>query len=319
MPEFTLRQGAAVPFPAGPLTIRATPGLRIDVRPRRPGATVRTASRQPDMVVVPQVSERCDVHLSRVDGASFAGSDPVAVTFSGGERSGDPSVATLAEVHAAGQVEVLAATVEPEGAGLRISVEGTADRPDGMAGLASDAVKRLVLDGARPAGRDVAVALDCSASMRPWAENGAVATVVELLCGIDHAAGSERGVQLEAGDGWRRLDPASALEVVTAWVGRPTARTGSTAAVGAPAGDQVVFLVTDAVPVDYDPDTGQRLVVLCRPGAWEQLDDGRAQAAVPVTVPSHTTLADLLQRDPQALIGLVSQLADPLLTRGDAQ
>ncbi len=317
MPEYSLRQGASVAFPSGPLTIRAIPGLRIDVRARL-DATVRTASRQPDLVVVPQLTGPCDVYLSRVDQASFTGAEQASLTFSSGERSLDPSVATLNEVHGEGQVEVLTVTLEPSATGIQISVIGTPDRPSGLAGLASDVTKRLVIGGAHANGKDVAVVLDSSASMRPWATSAAA--VVAVLTGIDHAVGGSRGLEIDLGDGrWRRVDPAGAEQAVQQWAQRPTARSGSSAASRAPAEGFLTYLVSDAVPVDHDPQQDQRVVVLCRPGAWSLLDDGRTDKAIPIPVPVGTDLAESLAGDQRLLQEVVGRIADPLLTRGGAR
>ena len=182
MPEYSLRQGASVAFPSGPLTIRAIPGLRIDVRARL-DATVRTASRQPDLVVVPQLTGPCDVYLSRVDQASFTGAE----------------------------------------------------------------------------------------------------------------------------------------QAVQQWAQRPTARSGSSAASRAPAEGFLTYLVSDAVPVDHDPQQDQRVVVLCRPGAWSLLDDGRTDKAIPIPVPVGTDLAESLAGDQRLLQEVVGRIADPLLTRGGAR
>ncbi len=311
MPEYMLRQGTSVAFPTGPLTIRGSAGLRVEVRARH-GGTVRTASRQPELVVVPQLSTTCDVFLSRADQASFTGTEQASVTFSSGERTMDPTLATLSDVHGEGQVEVLAVTLEPGDNGIQISVVGTRDRPAGLAGLASDVTQRLLIAGAQSRDLGVAVVLDSSASMRPWA--GSAGAVVSLLSGIDHALGAGRGVRLDVGDGqWRRLDPAGVEEAVQQWASRPTATSGSSP-LGPTLEGCLTFRVSDAVPVDH-PGERQWVVVLCRPGAWELLDDGRGQA-VPVPVPVGADLSQVLSRDQRLLQQLVGQLADPLLVRG---
>lgn len=316
MPEYVLKQGAGVTFPPGPMTIRSSAGARVEVRPRTVGHDVRVVNQLSDQVILPAVQAPVEVHVSKATGDSFTDADRVSLTLSTGERTADPTVATLTEIHCASQVDVVVLLIEPTASGSVVQAVGIANRPPDPAGLASDAVKLIVLGGARPQGGDVAVAVDPSASMKPWLQGGNVRSVIDILAGIDHGLGSQRQLDVCVdGRSWLRVPTDEAGEKVVELLASQPRTSGWGGDVATPSDAHQLYLVTDAVPVHAPADA--MVVVLCRPNAADLLTGGRRpEATVCIQLAPGVDFTATLKANPRAANDLIAALAAPLLAEG---
>ena len=318
MPEYSLREGMSATFPNAPLTIRVGDAIRLHVRARAAGAELKTVSNSPGMVYVPVVSTIAEVLVSRRDGRPFSGSEMIGLMVSSGEKSGDPCTAFLPGLQCEGQVDALALTLEPSPERLRITVSGDEIVPAGVVGRASGIAARMVRDGWRPNGKDVALAVDASASMRPWVLDGSLRTVADLFSGIDHAIGRLQNFDLKVGQGeWTSIVAAEAGKSLQEVLASAPATSGFSSKVGSPSENHQVFLLTDAVPADFQSESGQWVVLLVRPGA-EELLGGGGPRIVSVPVPQGKSLEQQVvdHSFAQSVVGL---LAAPLLDEGERQ
>jgi hypothetical protein len=115
------------------------------------------------------------VHLS-IAHDDPADVDPVQVLFDPIDVSGDSAVAVAA--------------LRPHGSHVEVGVIAVADVPLSPLGSAARSSARQII-GRAPAHHDgsVVVALDASASMRPWFADGSVAAATDIVVGVAAAAG----------------------------------------------------------------------------------------------------------------------------------
>jgi hypothetical protein len=102
--------------------------------------------------------------------------DPVQVLFDPVDVSGDSAV--------------MFAVLRPQGSHVEVGISAVADAPLSPLGSAARSSARQVI-GRGPARSDgsVVVALDVSASMRPWFDDGSAAAATDVVVGVVAAAG----------------------------------------------------------------------------------------------------------------------------------
>ena len=102
----------------------------------------------------------------------------------------DPVQVLLDPVDVSGDSAVVFAVLSPQGSHIEVGVSATADVPLSPLGSAARSSARQVI-GRGPAQSDgsVVVALDVSASMRPWFADGSAAAATDIVVGVAAAAG----------------------------------------------------------------------------------------------------------------------------------
>jgi hypothetical protein len=161
--ELDLRTGAEQPVvrPTAHFALlpRITGEVTIGVRPIGP----------------PRFAPGTVIHLA-IAHDSPAEVDPVQVLFDPVDVSGDSAV--------------MFAMLRPQGSHIEVGVSAVADMPLSPLGSAARSSARQVI-GRGPGESDgsVVVALDVSASMRPWFDDGSAAAATDVVVGVVAAAG----------------------------------------------------------------------------------------------------------------------------------
>lgn len=164
-------QGAELDIRSGAdqLVVRST--AHHAVLPRMTGAV--TVAVRP--VGTPRFGHGTVIHLA-IAHDNPGDVDPVQVLF-------DP-------VDVSGESQVVFAALRPQGSQIEVGVSAVVDTPLSPLGSAARSSARQVI-GRGPAQSDgsVVVALDVSASMRPWFADGSVAAATDIVVGVAAAVG----------------------------------------------------------------------------------------------------------------------------------
>jgi hypothetical protein len=102
--------------------------------------------------------------------------DPVQVLFDPVDVSGDSAV--------------MFAVLRPQGSHIEVSISAVADMPlSPLASAARSSARQVIGRGPAQSDGSVMVALDVSASMRPWFDDGSAAAAIDVVVGVVAAAG----------------------------------------------------------------------------------------------------------------------------------
>ena len=100
----------------------------------------------------------------------------------------DPVEVQFYLIHVSGDTGVTVAALTPQGTRIAVELSAVADVPLSPLGAAAKVARQTVGRGTR-AGGAVLVALDGSASMRPWFVDGSVANATDIVVGVAAAIG----------------------------------------------------------------------------------------------------------------------------------
>lgn len=102
--------------------------------------------------------------------------DPVQVLFDPVDVSGDSAV--------------MFAVLRPQGSHIEVGISAVADMPlSPLASAARSSARQVIGRGPAQSDGSVMVALDVSASMRPWFDDGSAAAAIDVVVGVVAAAG----------------------------------------------------------------------------------------------------------------------------------
>lgn len=334
MPTFMLDGGGEVELGRRPLTISLAtepPGLPVHLEAVSGGEPLTDVVRpRPDILILRDVQDVVTVRALPAGSNQFPAHATLHVDVSVGEPANpDPERAVCLPLDVAGLGLADILIIEPDERVLRVRAARVFPLPTDLGTLGNAArvaaTRALGLQSVDDAeARTVTVAVDGSASMRPFVDDGSVATVVGILEGIAQVIAPGRPV-LGAVVGLERkplaAQPGALGDAVTRQLRTGVPSTGFRASSCLPGGvrpDQATatYIVTDSVPPDLEE--------LARRGAVDDVHlvvlGSRAvrRLTSPAPVPSTlvevfpettaTPLADRLDVDRSELEGVVTSL-----------
>src|SRR3954464_1598161 len=160
----------------------------LDVRGNAQQLVVRPTAHR---AVLPEISGEVTVGVRPVGTARFGAGTVVHLEIAHDNPTEvDPVQVLFDPVDVSGDSGVVLAALRPQGSQLEVGVTAVADVPLSPLGSAARSSARQVI-GRAPERSDgsVMVALDVSASMRPWFADGSAAAATDMVVGVAAAAG----------------------------------------------------------------------------------------------------------------------------------
>jgi hypothetical protein len=258
MPTYMLEGDRSVTVSSGPIRAIATStagaaGVEL-VAAVEP---VHTLAPRPGLLIVPALSAPAVLRVVPIGAVEFAVGTSIGLTIERESGGGEPERVLVGPVDVAGLRHRDLVFVEPAGGRLTVgSVAAVHEEQLSDVAAATRAAARTVGNATTSNGteRQLAIALDASASMAPHYRNGSIGAVVEMIAGLDALVpkGSTLPIALvgEAVDWQPDGDPLRSVATLTSLPGSRVF--GSTAAfervVPPPASDgrsRLVVRVTD--------------------------------------------------------------------------
>jgi hypothetical protein len=192
MPIYALTaRNQRVRIPAGPLSVSITgsvhdAALDLHAAPAQP--MVRSGARH---VVLPALAGPVTIAVRSVMSTQFAAGTVVHLAIAHDTPNEiDPVQVLFDPIDVSGDSEVVFAELRPAGHQIEVAVTAVADTVlSPLAAAARTSARRLI---GRDRGRidaDLVVALNISASMRPWFADGSVAAATDVVVGVADALG----------------------------------------------------------------------------------------------------------------------------------
>ncbi|OBF33247.1 hypothetical protein A5724_19420 [Mycobacterium sp. ACS1612] len=163
-------------------------GAELDVRAGAHQPVVRPTAHR---AVLPQIAGEVTVGVRPVGAARFGAGTVVHLEIAHDNPADvDPVQVLFDPVDVSGESDVVLAALRPNGSHIDVGVIAVADVPLSPLGSAARSSARQLI-GRTPARPDdsVVVALDVSASMRPWFADGSAAAATDIVVGVGAAAG----------------------------------------------------------------------------------------------------------------------------------
>jgi hypothetical protein len=163
-------------------------GAELDVRAGADQPVVRPSAHH---AVLPQIIGEVTVGVRPVGAPRFGPGTVVHLAIAHDNPAEvDPVQVLFDPVDVSGESGVVFAALRPQGFHLEVGVTAVADVPLSPLGAAARSSARQVI-GRAPEQSDgsVMVALDVSASMRPWFADGSAAAATDIVVGVAAAAG----------------------------------------------------------------------------------------------------------------------------------
>jgi hypothetical protein len=163
-------------------------GAELDVRTGAEQPVVRPTAHH---AVLPQITGEVTVGVRPVGAPRFGPGTVIHLAIAHDNPADvDPVQVLFDAVDVSGDSGVVFAALRPQGSHIEVGVSAVADLPLSPLGSAARSSARQVI-GRRPAQSDgsVVVALDVSASMRPWFADGSAAAATDIVVGVAAAAG----------------------------------------------------------------------------------------------------------------------------------
>src|SRR4051794_33753356 len=160
----------------------------LDVRGSPQQLVVRPTAHR---AVLPDIAGEVTVGVRPVGTARFGAGTVVHLEIAHDNPTEvDPVQVFFDPVDVSGESGVVFAALRPQGSHVEVGVIAVADVPLSPLGSAARSSARQLI-GRTPSRSDesVVVALDVSASMRPWFADGSVAAVTDIVVGVAAAAG----------------------------------------------------------------------------------------------------------------------------------
>ena len=160
----------------------------LDVRGSAQQLVVRPTAHR---AVLPEIAGEVTVGVRPVGTATFGAGTVVHLEIAHDDPTEvDPVQVLFDPVDVSGESGVVFAALRPRGSHVEVGVIAVADVPLSPLGSAARSSARQLI-GRTPTQSDesVVVALDVSASMRPWFADGSAAAVTDIVVGVAAAAG----------------------------------------------------------------------------------------------------------------------------------
>src|SRR5690242_7067376 len=192
MPIFVVgERNQRVSIPNEALAVSITGSLaeaELDVRAGAQQLVVRPTAHR---AVLPEIAGEVTVGVRPVGAGRFGARTVVHLEIAHDNPSEvDPVQVQFDPVDVSGETAVVLAALRPLGSHVEVGVIAVADVPLSPLGSAARSSARQLI-GRTPARSDesVVVALDVSASMRPWFADGSAAAATDVVVGVAAASG----------------------------------------------------------------------------------------------------------------------------------
>jgi hypothetical protein len=163
-------------------------GAELDLRSGAEQPVVRPTAHH---AVLPRITGEVTIGVRPVGAARFGPGTVIHLAIAHDNPAEvDPAQVLFDPVDVSGDSTVMFAVLRPQGSRIEVGISAVADVPLSPLGSAARSSARQVI-GRGPAQSDgsVVVALDVSASMRPWFGDGSVAAATDVVVGVVAAAG----------------------------------------------------------------------------------------------------------------------------------
>src|SRR4029077_10591173 len=180
-----------VPIPNQALAVSITGSVRgaeLDLRTAAEQPVVRPTAHH---AVLPRITGEVTIGVRPVGAPRFGPGHVIHLAIAHDNPAEvDPVQVLFDPVDVSGDSAVMFAVLRPQGAHVEVGISAVADVPLSPLGSAARSSARQVI-GRGPGQSDgsVVVALDVSASMRPWFDDGSVAAATDVVVGVVAAAG----------------------------------------------------------------------------------------------------------------------------------
>lgn len=180
-----------VQIPAGPLSVSITGAvadvtLEVQAGPEQP--VVRST---PHQAVLPQLVGPLSIAVRPIGAQRFPSGTVIHLAIAHDTVDEvDPVQVVFDPVDVSGDSEVVFAELAPRGGQIDIGVSAVSDTAlSPLAAAARTSARRVVGRGAAQQAGELVVALNGSASMRPWFADGSVAAATDVIVGVADAVG----------------------------------------------------------------------------------------------------------------------------------
>ena len=180
-----------VRIPNRALAVSITGSVREAELDLRVGAEQPVVRPTAHHAVLPRITGEVTVGVRPVGAARFGPGTVIHLAIAHDNPADvDPVQVLFDPVDVSGDAGVVFAALRPQGSHIEVGVSAVADVPLSPLGSAARSSARQVI-GRGPAQYDgsVVVALDVSASMRPWFADGSAAAATDIVVGVAAAAG----------------------------------------------------------------------------------------------------------------------------------
>lgn len=321
MPTYPIDATTCQVVPAENLVAAASSAMTNDLRLELAGEGAPMRDPRlglPDnMLGIPPVTGTWDIVAVSRSGVPFPSGTTVTlqITHSDG-RDPDPVRLIITNAGIGGVATCPLARLRlTESGRVEVSLaEATAETKLSPIGEAARAAARQALQrNATKAQVNMTVVLDDSASMRPWFRSPAIATIIDVLCGIDSLLGTTEtlAIALASENTPQLLEPAAAasIPVERALADQP----GAVVTVSNLASRKPLVVVSDGIPADWDPALGC-VLALVEQSTWNLLAPADTRGIVPIF--GHTAkeiVAHLSEPTSPVLSETVTAVVDTLL------
>ena len=192
MPIFVVgarNQRVAIPHQA--LTVSITGAVSTAELEIRCGAGQPVVRSSAHHALLPRLDGPVVIAVHPVGATRFASPTVIHLAI-GNDNPGDldPVQVIFDPVNVSGDTDVVFAELTPRGQQVDVAVSAVADIPlSALAAAARTSTRNAVGRGSSSVGVPVVLAVDTSASMRPWFADGSVAAVAEIVVGVADAVG----------------------------------------------------------------------------------------------------------------------------------
>ena len=312
MPRLTLRPGETYTVGSDPLSISASGSAvgALRVTPvRESGALgadeiIRHSKDSTAILTLQHLIEPVTIRLEPASATRFDSGQTIMLSLRS-LTSGDQTVIVLTEVDLSSLQKYDILNIIPTANGhLELHALGkrwhnsyelgdgsddpTPEAPlGGIVKIAHD-VARAKFDAGKGSTIDLRVVVDASASMTKWMSDESLTVALSILGGIDYALGKDHTLDFRLSTDppktWKRLLPNEVGDVVTEQL-RSTIRTsGFVAPESSSRPNEAQVVVTDLVPVAWNPAARDCCLLLCRPESIGVLDKGQNVIAMNVAI-----------------------------------
>jgi hypothetical protein len=179
-----------VSIPAAPLAVSITGSgaAALDLRGAAAQQVVHGTAQQ---AVLPQLTGPIAVAVRPVGAPRFAAGTVVHLTIAhDNPAAADPFQVLFDPVDVSGEAEVVFAELTPRGRHIDVGVSAVADTTlSPLAAAARTSARRLIGRSGPQVRGGLVVAVNASASMRPWFDNGSAAAATDVVVGVADALG----------------------------------------------------------------------------------------------------------------------------------
>ena len=213
MPIYVLNAGnQRAHIPAAPLSVSITgavhdAALDLHAGPAQP--VMRSSARH---AVLPELVGPVTIAVRPVSSTRFTAGTVVHLAIAHDIPTEiDPVQVHFDPIDVSGDAAVVFAELRPQGQQIEIAVSAVADTAlSPLAAAARTSARRIIGRGSGQLTNELVVALNVSASMRPWFADGSAAAAADVVVGVADAL----GIHSVAGVSWAPTSPGSASTVL---------------------------------------------------------------------------------------------------------